>query len=175
MVKNFHGTAAPGVLIGGHMVDRALRDLPGGFLYDAISETGKCLPDAIQLLTPCTIGNGWLKIIDIGRYALSFYNKENGKGMRVFLDAEKIRPWPDINVWLFKLKSKQEQDSERLIRQIEEAGDTILSTQGVQVHPESVMKKRKGAVAVCPGCREAYPADNGNMCQGCQGRLPYIS
>lgn len=175
MVEKFHGAAAPGVLIGGHMVDRALRDLPGGFLYDAISETGKCLPDAIQMLTPCTIGNGWLKIIDVGRYALSFYNKENGKGVRVFLDAEKMRLWSDINAWLFKLKSKQEQDSEKLIRQIEEAGAAILSTQEVQVHPEYVLNKRKISVAVCPGCREAYPADNGSKCQGCQGRLPYVS
>ncbi|MBW2217489.1 MAG: formylmethanofuran dehydrogenase subunit E family protein, partial [Deltaproteobacteria bacterium] len=73
IVENFHGFAAPGVLIGGFMVDLALRNLPEGEFFDAVCETPKCLPDAIQLLTPGTIGNGWLKVVNFGRYALSLY------------------------------------------------------------------------------------------------------
>jgi len=41
------------------------------------------------MLTPCTIGNGWLKIFDFGRYALALYEKYGGQGIRVFLDIEK--------------------------------------------------------------------------------------
>ncbi|HNQ47588.1 MAG TPA: formylmethanofuran dehydrogenase subunit E family protein [Syntrophorhabdus sp.] len=48
IVKKFHGAAAPGVLIGGFMVDAAIRNLPDGILYDAICETKSCLPDAIS-------------------------------------------------------------------------------------------------------------------------------
>ena len=71
MIKAFHGTVAPGVVLGGFMVDLAYRNLPQGEYFDAISETRACLPDALQLLTPCTVGNGWLRIIDLGRFALS--------------------------------------------------------------------------------------------------------
>jgi hypothetical protein len=47
-VKAFHGYDAPGIIIGGFMVDLAYRHLPEGGLLDALSETPKCWPDAIQ-------------------------------------------------------------------------------------------------------------------------------
>jgi formylmethanofuran dehydrogenase subunit E len=71
IVKSFHGNVAPGVVIGGIMVAAARRRLPPEVLFDAVCETRNCLPDAIQLLTPCTIGNGWLKVVNVGRFALS--------------------------------------------------------------------------------------------------------
>ena len=66
VVKSFHGNLAPGLVIGGFIVDLALKNLPQGQFFDAICETSACLPDAVQLLTPCSIGNGWLKIVDMG-------------------------------------------------------------------------------------------------------------
>lgn len=82
MVTSFHGQPAPGLLVGGRMVDLAVRRLPGGILFDAVCETRNCLPDAIQLLTPCTICNGWLRVLDWGRYALTLFDKSNGEGVR---------------------------------------------------------------------------------------------
>ena len=49
--RAFHGYPAPGLIIGGYMVELAKRHMPEGVLYDAISETAHCLPDAVQLLT----------------------------------------------------------------------------------------------------------------------------
>ncbi|MEN6617055.1 MAG: formylmethanofuran dehydrogenase subunit E family protein, partial [Syntrophorhabdus sp.] len=51
MVRQFHGSDAPGLLIGGFMVSLAIENLPAGTLYDAVCETKQCLPDAVQLLT----------------------------------------------------------------------------------------------------------------------------
>ena len=104
--ESFHGFAAPGLILGGFMVDLALRNLPPGILFQALCETSHCLPDAIQLLTPCTTGNGWLRVIDLGRFALSLYDKKEGSGIRVFLDPEKLEPWPRIKTWLFKLQDQ---------------------------------------------------------------------
>jgi formylmethanofuran dehydrogenase subunit E len=174
LVKNFHGSEAPGVLIGGFMVDIAIRNLPDAILYDAICETRTCLPDAIQLLTPCTIGNGWLKIIHSGRYALILYNKESHEGVRVFVDAQKVQAWPEINAWFFKLKSPKEQGRERIVEEIKEAGDSILSVRHVRVQPQIAEIKHKGSIAVCPECREAYPADDGETCLACQGDTLYV-
>ncbi len=67
MVVKFHGHQAPGLMIGGFMVDMAMRERPEGEFFDVLCETSVCLPDAVQLLTPCTYGNGWLKVVDIGR------------------------------------------------------------------------------------------------------------
>ncbi len=46
------------------MVDLALKNLPKGEFFDALCETPACLPDAVQLLTPCTVSNGWLKVVN---------------------------------------------------------------------------------------------------------------
>ena len=106
----FHGYLAPGILVGGFLVSVAQQQLPTTGLYDVICETRKCLPDAIQLLTPCTIGNGWLKILDIGRFAAVFYDKETGAGVRVLTDVKKLEAWPDIANWFFSRIPKHAQD-----------------------------------------------------------------
>ena len=122
LVESFHGHVAPGVVLGGIMVEAARRQLASEGLFDAICETRNCLPDAIQLLTPCTIGNGWLKVVNVGRYALTLYDKYAGTGVRVFLDPLKTADWPEINNWYLKLTPKKAQDSARLLAQIREAG-----------------------------------------------------
>jgi formylmethanofuran dehydrogenase subunit E len=173
IVKRFHGAEAPGVVIGGFMVDTALRDFPDGVLYGTICETRSCLPDAIQLLTPCTIGNGWLKIIPLGRFAICLYDKENYEGVRVFLDAKKLEAWQEIKAWFFKLKSKEEQDREDIIREIGDAGASILSMQRVKVRPERAARVHKEKIATCLRCHEAYPSADGELCLACQGGNPY--
>ncbi len=173
IVTRFHGGEAPGVIIGGFMVDLALRNLPDGILYDAICETRSCLPDAIQILTPCTVGNGWLKIIPLGRFAMSLYNKQDYHGIRVFMDAEKLEAWQEIKAWFFKLKTKKEQAREDIIREIREAGASILGSHPVNVQPEAVIKAHKGIIRVCPQCGEAYPSDEGGLCLACRGANPY--
>ncbi|OGP69909.1 MAG: trehalose-binding protein [Deltaproteobacteria bacterium RBG_13_60_28] len=175
LVQSFHGYIAPGVVIGGIMVDQARRLLPPEVLFDAFSETRNCLPDAVQLLTPCTTGNGWLKVVDLGRFALSLYDKYQGEGVRVFLDLVKAARWPEIEAWYLKLKPKQEQDSALLLEQIRQAGPEMLGWHTVKVRPQFLQKRSRGRMAICPLCREAYPAQDGGICRGCQGEAPYLT
>jgi formylmethanofuran dehydrogenase subunit E len=172
--KSFHGCAAPGVAMGGFMVDLAVRHLPAGTLFDAVSETRSCLPDAIQLLTPCTVGNGWLKILNLGRYALSLYDKYSGDGFRVFVDSQKVRAWPEVTAWFFKLKKKDEQDPELLLDQIRQAGREIYGMQPILIQPQFLQKHHKGSIGVCALCGEPYPVNDGSTCRGCQGEAPYL-
>ncbi len=171
MVRQFHGSEAPGLLVGGFMIALALRNIPANSLYDAISETKNCLPDAIQLLTPCTVGNGWLKILSLGRYALTLYDKidSDHHGIRVFLDHRKFVDWPEIHSWFFKLKASKVQSQRELIDEIKEAGETILGIQRVRVAAGFSVKKSKGKIVVCPKCDEAYPVQDGPVCLACQG------
>jgi formylmethanofuran dehydrogenase subunit E len=174
-IKGFHGHVAPGMVIGGFMVDLAWQNLPQGDLFDAICETRACLPDAIQILTPCTVGNGWLKIVNLGRYALSFFEKKTGDGVRVYVDREKLLAWPEINTFFFKLKPKKEQDFQLLINEIKRAHTSIFSIETVKVDLDFVRSHSRGAFAVCPACKEGYPEDDGPICLGCQGSAPYLS
>ena len=87
-VRKFHGWVAPGVLLGGFMVDYALELVGKEVEADAIVDTRFCLPDAVQLLTPCTFGNGWMKVLDWDKFALSLYDKKTREGFRVRLDVD---------------------------------------------------------------------------------------
>jgi formylmethanofuran dehydrogenase subunit E len=175
MVKAFHGHVAPGMVLGGYMVDLAHRNLSKGEFFDAICETRSCLPDAIQLLTPCTVGNGWLKIIDLGRFAMSLFEKYTGDGVRVYVDSTKLDDWSAIKTFLFKLTPKKEQDSEVLIREIKLAGTSILSVQKVVVDLNAIKSSHRHTYTVCPSCGEGYPKADGDICLGCQGKAPYLS
>jgi formylmethanofuran dehydrogenase subunit E len=175
LVKSFHGHVAPGLLAGGIMVDLAIRGLPAGILFDAFCETDKCLPDAVQLLTPCTVGNGWLKILDLGRFALCLYEKHTGQGIRVFLDAKKIKALPAITTWFFKLQPKDHQDSDLLFNEMKQAGESIYSIQEVKVLGQHLKRKKMGERSICKICGEAYPAIHGVTCRACQGQTPYLS
>jgi formylmethanofuran dehydrogenase subunit E len=171
----FHGFAAPGLLVGGFMVSKAIKHFPAGVLYEALCETSKCLPDAIQLLTPCTIGNGRLRIISLGRFALSLFNKDTGSGVRVFPNPAKVESWPELNAWYMKLKTKHEQDLNLLISQIKQAGEEILEQQSIRIKPEVYRKISRGPMALCPVCRETFPAATGRSCLACRGESPYVA
>ena len=175
VVKDFHGHVAPGVIIGGYMVEMARRTLPEGILYDAVSETVQCLPDAIQLLTPCTVGNGWLKVYHFGIYALSLYDKYTGEGTRVRLNVEALDAYPHVRAWFLKEKPKREQEPELLREEIRTAGMDLLQAAPVRIHPDFLVKKGKGVVRRCPRCGEWYPAVLGDLCRRCQGDGPYLA
>ena len=173
-VETFHGFAAPGLLVGGFMVNKAKKLIPPGVRYEALCETTKCLPDAVQMLTPCTIGNGRLRILSIGRFALSLFNKDTGVGIRVFPDPAKLESWPELTAWYMKRKAKQEQDFRCLLAQIKQAGGKILAHQTILTKPEILRKTKLGPVVLCPGCEETYPVVTGNLCLACQGEDPYL-
>jgi formylmethanofuran dehydrogenase subunit E len=170
----FHGASAPGVMIGKAMVEVARSLLPDGTLFQAVCETGQCLPDAVQLLTLCTIGNGRLKVMDVGRYALALYDKADGRGVRAYLDVARMQPYPEALAWLTKAVPKSEQDGELILREIERAGADMVSTETVVIADAFRAKHRKGDVGVCPSCGELYPLSSGRMCGGCRGVLPYM-
>lgn len=175
LAENFHGYAAPGLLIGGYMVEKAKNALPAGTLFEAVAETGKCLPDAVQLLTLCSTGNQRLKIHNLGRYAVSLFDKFSGEGFRVSLDTNKMAAWPELSAWFLKKKPKKEQDSKKLEQEIREAGDSICVIAPVRVKKRFIGQKHMSGIAICSICGEAYPSEDGAICRGCQGEAPYIS
>lgn len=171
--RAFHGYPAPGLIIGGYMVELAKRHMPEGVLYDAVSETAHCLPDAVQLLTPCTFGNGWLRVLPFGIYAVTLYDKATGEGVRVELDNDKLEPYDAIRSWFLKERPKKEQDTERLQAQIKEAGESILSFRKVRIRQDMLGHRSFGAISRCPLCGSHYPASYGGICRSCQGQSPY--
>ncbi|MDY6824403.1 MAG: formylmethanofuran dehydrogenase subunit E family protein [Thermodesulfobacteriota bacterium] len=171
-IENFHGFVAPGLLIGAFMVDLLYEHLDKGVEADAIVETRQCLPDAVQIFTPCTVGNGWLKILDLGKFAITMFDRNTFEGYRTWLDLDKARAHPDVYNWFMGLVSKKDLPKEILLPAIMAAGKAILSINKVNV-VQYGKRQGKGDIRVCENCNEAYAASQGSPCSACQGNGYY--
>ena len=80
-IERFHGFTSPGLVLGGLMVDWAQELIGLDMEADAVVETCHCLPDAVQIFTPCTVGNGWLKVLGWDKFALTLYDKRKYRGL----------------------------------------------------------------------------------------------
>jgi formylmethanofuran dehydrogenase subunit E len=159
------------------MVDLALEKLgakPGEKLY-AVSESPKCLPDSLQVITHCTYGNHRLRVINTGRFSISinrFSPGTSAHGVRVFVDAKKVSAYPTLNAWYTNDPSfKGGVDGKDLLEDILKAGREILSWEYVNVR---FTPKEKWNAVKCPSCGEMVPAnkmENG-ICRAC-GTMAY--
>lgn len=173
----FHTFPAAGLLLGVFMVDLALEKLgakPGDRLY-AVSETPKCLPDALQVITHCTYGNHRLRVIDTGRFSITVNRFSEGRtapGVRVYMDARKLAAYPTLKSWFTNDKSyRGGVDGGALLEEILSAGRGVLSWEPVNVR---FTPKQKWSPAPCAVCGELVPSNTleGGVCRGC-GSLAY--
>jgi len=92
--KAFHGHECGGLTIGYKAALYAKELLDIKFSEDeqlvCIAENDACGLDAIQVLLGCTVGKGNLLFHITGKQAFSFYNRLNGKSVRLVL-----RPKPE--------------------------------------------------------------------------------
>ncbi|MCF8050231.1 MAG: formylmethanofuran dehydrogenase subunit E family protein [Desulfobacterales bacterium] len=168
MIEAFHGFQAPGLVLGMYMVDWAKGLIGPEVEADAVVETRHCLPDAVQLFTPCTVGNGWLKIVDWDKYALTLYDRRERSGHRVWLDLEKARSFPKLHNWFMRQVPKQELPLEELLPVILAAGRKVLSARAV-VLTDLYRRCKKAGINICPSCGEAFAARYGERCAACRG------
>ena len=172
IIEGFHNWMAPGLVLGLFMVDRARNLIGEGIEADAIVETRNCLPDAIQLFTPCTYGNGWMKVLDWDKFALTLYDRFTLNGYRVWLNLDKAKAYPNLYNWYQRLVSKKELPLDILLRAILNAGDSVLSSAPI-VMTNLSRRGKKAKTRVCTRCGEAYGAHQGLICAACAGESYY--
>jgi len=176
-LSEFHTYPAPGVLIGAFMVEYALELLgvtPDKKLY-GVCETPKCLPDALQVMAHCTTGNNRLRIVPIGKFAITLNtasDDQETEAVRVYVDLEKLKKYPVIDIWYANSPVYDKHTMKgKLQDEIFRAGRNILSSERVRV---AVNKKKKWASVTCPGCGETVPdyLIEGDHCGAC-GSMKY--
>ena len=172
IIEDFHNWKAPGLVLGLFMVNKARKLVGEGIEFDAIVETRHCLPDAIQLFTPCTVGNGWLKIVDWDKFALTFYDRYDHSGYRVWFDLEKAKAFPNLHDWYQRLVSKEDLPLKILLETIIKAQDSVLSSAAVNMK-RFYQRQKKGRTRICPQCKEAYGETQGFICESCRGENYY--
>jgi len=83
----FHGHSCPGLASGYRAAKAAMEALgvmrPEDEDLVAICETDACGIDAIQVIAGTTAGKGNLVIHDYGKHAFTFYNRKDGKAVRI--------------------------------------------------------------------------------------------
>jgi len=83
----FHGHSCPGIASGYRAAVAAMEALgvtrPEDEDLVAICETDACGVDAIQVIAGTTAGKGNLVIRDYGKHAFTFYNRKDGKAVRI--------------------------------------------------------------------------------------------
>ncbi|MHB1152830.1 MAG: FmdE family protein [Eubacteriales bacterium] len=92
-VVAFHGHECPGLAIGFKSCEAAFEKMGIGTSDDeqivCVTENDACGVDAIQALLSCTFGKGNLIYHGTGKQAFSFFNRTNGKKLRVCLNPGK--------------------------------------------------------------------------------------
>lgn len=87
----FHGHECPGLTIGYKAALYAKELIGSEFSEDeeivCISENDACGVDAIQVILGCTAGKGNLLFHIVGKSAYSFFNRKNGKSVRLVMKS----------------------------------------------------------------------------------------
>jgi formylmethanofuran dehydrogenase subunit E len=84
---DYHGHVCAGIALGTKMTLTALQALgmdPGVKNKNLIvyTETDRCMTDAVQVITGCSLGHRSLKYIDYGKFAATFVNLATGQALR---------------------------------------------------------------------------------------------
>jgi formylmethanofuran dehydrogenase subunit E len=165
-VEEFHGHRCGGGVMGTKMAMYALEQLGLNLNEEhedliVFVEIGRCMADAIQVVTKARIGKKSLTVIDHGKYSATFYKKSTGEGIR--LTDEDIRN-----------QNKKEIDEDLVKRLIEMPNEELFSTQKVKIDLETLnYKDKEFNKIVCPICDEVvkdnkYVIKNGeHICKSC--------
>src|SRR3972149_7333874 len=172
-----HGHQAPGIALGLRMSERALSRLntkKGDKHLIGISETARCLADAMQAATGCTLGHGNAFVEDYGKLAITIEDARTGRGVRVALkeDANKLSLL--MKKWMMRLGKLTHEEEEELGMQLLNIDEKYLFIQDVEVNKNQNFEK--SAISICSKCRESIPLglavlkENKVYCKACNGQ-----
>ena len=175
---DFHSFPAPGLVMGVFMVDWAMEELhatPGEKLF-AVAETKKCLPDALQVIAHCTVGNNRLRVLNAGRFAIAMNRPSTdkaSKGVRVAVDAAQLEAFPTLRAWFMHDRTFDRKTmTDVLFDEILDGGRRYLSLERVLV---SFDPRKEWSAGWCGSCGEPVPDTllRGGVCAACGDQRYY--
>lgn len=177
---DLHGHLAPGIALGLRMSEIALSQMKtkkGDKYLVGISETARCLADAMQAATGCTLGHGSAFVEDYGKLALTIGDSRTKKGVRVALrDDAKVHS-ALMNKWMMRLGKLSHEEEEELGMQLLDMDEKHFLIQDVEVNRGQSFEK--SGIVTCKGCSELIPESmterrgNETYCKPCTGAAYY--
>ncbi len=125
-------------------------------------EVDRCIADAIQIVTGCTVGRRNLKLVDIGKFAATFLDTSNGSAVRIS-SRKDARPsamrFAERNGRIAPgelVEEFSQREKEIIVRAYSEMPETDLMTiEKVRVSvPNEKPPRRPPHIVVCSSCGE---------------------
>jgi formylmethanofuran dehydrogenase subunit E len=173
--KKFHGGLCPGIVMGTRMTIAAMKELgldPKEKSRDLIVyvEIDRCMTDAVQAITGCSLGHRSLKYVDYGKFAATFINMKTGKAVRVSSVEDRS-------------KDPENQTMEEAIEKLSTIPEEeLLKLEEVQMEvPENDIPGFPKQKAVCSKCGERImdgrdiTVDGEVLCKACANDPYYKS
>jgi len=163
----FHGHSCPGLASGYRAATAAMEALgvtrPEDEDLVAICETDACGVDAIQVIAGTTAGKGNLVINDYGKHAFTFYNRKDGKAVRITFNRNEATETGDFAALRAKVFSGKasEQEEEQFHKQMHKATEDVLHAPAEKILKiekitmEAPKKARIFASVTCECCGES--------------------
>lgn len=180
----FHHKKAPGLAIGAAMV-AACEEQLGGVKdkVNAICESTSCLCDIIQVMTGCTLGNRYLKTYEkLGRFALTLYDRADGRGVRASIDIRKIslEKTPELYKFFTRTRSAEvkaggearRKSGEQVVKEFMSVHKEIIKLENVWL--DKFGKGDMLPAAPCVNCGESFLRNGSEeKCSACTGEMSY--
>ncbi len=161
----FHGHMCVGMILGARVTLAGLHELG---IVDPMNnrdlivyvEVDRCLTDAVQAITGCTLGHRRLKYADYGKFAATFVDNSKNQAVRVsvreeaskFIDRYSKKPSVSNDV----LGSKEKEEMARMIEAYSIMPDKeLLNVKRVSVMiPKHDLPGRPTSKKICAVCGE---------------------
>lgn len=163
----FHGHSCPGIASGYRAAVAAMEALgvtrPEDEDLVAVCETDACGVDAVQVIAGTTAGKGNLIIRDWGKHAFTFYNRKDGKAVRITFhrnEATETGDFSELRKRVFSGKGTKKEE-EKLHELMHRATVDILHAPAEkimkieQITMEAPKKARIFASVTCECCGES--------------------
>ena len=165
---SFHGHLCGGQAIGVRMALAGLREL--GMDDDPSKrenlvtyvEVERCIADAIQIVTGCTVGRRNLKLVNVGKFAATFVDVSNGKGVRISSRKDthaSAMNFAERNGWIASgepIEEFSQREKEIIIRAYSEMPESdMFAIEKVRVNvPKKEHRGGPKQPVVCSSCGE---------------------
>lgn len=175
-----HGHLAPGIALGLRMSEIALVRLnarKGDKHLIGITETARCLADAVQAATGCTLGHGNAVVEEYGKLAITIGDSRTKKGVRVSLREDANKHSGLMNKWMMRLGKLSHEEEDELDKQLLEMDEKYFLIGYVEINREQNFEK--SAIVGCAKCGELIPQcfsvskETGVYCRACGGEAYY--
>jgi len=174
----FHGHSCPGIASGYRAATAAMEALgvtrPEDEDLVAICETDACGVDAIQVIAGTTAGKGNLVIHDHGKHAFTFYNRKDGKAVRITFNRNEAAENGDFmalraKVFSGKASKKEEEEFHGLMHKatvdlLHAPADTLMKIEKIKM--DAPKKARIFKSVTCEECGESVADAKTKMVKG---------